>query len=236
MNLLDIAIVFILVMFAIVGFKRGIIRELASVIGIIIVFILSYTFKGFLGDFLCTTLPFFKFNGVIEGYTSINLLFYQIIAFIILFGLFLSIYEIVLKISNVLQKLVNLTLVFIVPSKILGAILSIIEGVVIIFVVLLFLMIPLKDNELFKGSSLASKIIYETPILSNSTREITDTMAEIVEIEEGIDEETLSIDEANLKTIDIMLRYKVVSKNTVEKLIDKKKFVVPNIETVLNKY
>ncbi|MBR2785374.1 MAG: CvpA family protein [Clostridia bacterium] len=236
MNLLDIAIVFILVMFAIVGFKRGIIRELASVIGIIIVFILSYTFKGFLGDFLCTTLPFFKFNGVIEGYTSINLLFYQIIAFIILFGLFLSIYEIVLKISNVLQKLVNLTLVFIIPSKILGAILSIIEGVVIIFVVLLFLMIPLKDNELFKGSSLASKIIYETPILSNSTREITDTMAEIVEIEEGIDEETLSIDEANLKTIDIMLRYKVVSKNTVEKLIDKKKFVVPNIETVLNKY
>lgn len=236
MNLLDIAIIFILVMFAIVGFKRGIIRELASVIGIIIVFILSYTFKGFLGDFLCTTLPFFKFNGVIEGYTSINLLFYQIIAFIILFGLFLSIYEIVLKISNVLQKLVNLTLVFIIPSKILGAILSVIEGVVIIFVVLLFLMIPLKDNELFKGSSLASKIIYETPILSNSTREITDTMAEIVEIEEGIDEETLSIDEANLKTIDIMLRYKVVSKNTVEKLIDKKKFVVPNIETVLNKY
>lgn len=236
MNLLDIAIIFILVMFAIVGFKRGIIRELASVIGIIIVFILSYTFKGFLGDFLCTTLPFFKFNGVIEGYTSINLLFYQIIAFIILFGLFLSIYEIVLKISNVLQKLVNLTLVFIIPSKILGAILSVIEGVVIIFVVLLFLMIPLKDNGLFKGSSLASKIIYETPILSNSTREITDTMAEIVEIEEGIDEETLSIDEANLKTIDIMLRYKVVSKNTVEKLIDKKKLVVPNIETVLNKY
>ena len=236
MNLLDIAIIFILVMFAIVGFKRGIIRELASVIGIIIVFILSYTFKGFLGDFLCTTLPFFKFNGVIEGYTSINLLFYQIIAFIILFGLFLSIYEIVLKISNVLQKLVNLTLVFIIPSKILGAILSVIEGVVIIFVVLLFLMIPLKDNDLFKGSSLASKIIYETPILSNSTREITDTMAEIVEIEEGIDEETLSIDEANLKTIEMMLRYKVVSKNTVEKLIDKKKLVVPNIETVLNKY
>ena len=236
MNLLDIAIVFILVMFAIVGFKRGIIRELASVIGIIIVFILSYTFKGFLGDFLCTILPFFKFNGVIEGYTSINLLFYQIIAFIILFGLFLSIYEIVLNISNVLQKLVNLTLVFIIPSKILGAILSVIEGVVIIFVVLLFLMIPLKDNDLFKGSTLASKIIYETPILSNSTREITDTMAEIVEIEEGIDEETLSIDEANLKTIDIMLRYKVVSKNTVEKLIDKKKLVVPNIETVLNKY
>lgn len=236
MNLLDIAIIFILVMFAIVGFKRGIIRELASVIGIIIVFILSYTLKGFLGDFLCTILPFFKFNGVIEGYTSINLLFYQIIAFIILFGLFLSIYEIILNISNVLQKLVNLTLVFIIPSKILGAILSVIEGVVIIFVVLLFLMIPLKDNDLFKGSTLASKIIYETPILSNSTREITDTMAEIVEIEEGIDEETLSIDEANLKTIDIMLRYKVVSKNTVEKLIDKKKLVVPNIETVLNKY
>ena len=236
MNLLDIAIVFILVMFAIVGFKRGVIRELASVIGIVVVFVLSYMFKGLLGDFLCTLLPFFKFNGVIEGYTSINILFYQIIAFIILFGLFLSIYEIVLNVSNVIQKLVNLTLVFIIPSKILGAILSLIEGIVIIFVVLLFLMIPLKDNDLFKGSSLASKIIYETPLLSNSTRKITDTMTEIVEIESGIDEETISIDEANLKTIDIMLRYKVVSKKTVEKLVAKKKLVVPNIETVLNKY
>lgn len=236
MNLLDIAIVFILVMFAIVGFKRGVIRELASVIGIVVVFVLSYMFKGLLGDFLCNLLPFFKFNGVIEGYTSINILFYQIIAFIILFGLFLSIYEIVLNVSNVIQKLVNLTLVFIIPSKILGAILSLIEGIVIIFVVLLFLMIPLKDNDLFKGSSLASKIIYETPLLSNSTRKITDTMTEIVEIESGIDEETISIDEANLKTIDIMLRYKVVSKKTVEKLVAKKKLVVPNIETVLNKY
>ena len=37
-NILDVAIILILIMFAIVGFKRGAIKELVSLVGIIAVF------------------------------------------------------------------------------------------------------------------------------------------------------------------------------------------------------
>ena len=42
MNILDIAIILILVMSAIVGFKRGAIKEIVSLVGIIIVFVVAF--------------------------------------------------------------------------------------------------------------------------------------------------------------------------------------------------
>ena len=38
-NILDVAIILILIMFAILGFKRGAIKEIVSLVGIIAVFV-----------------------------------------------------------------------------------------------------------------------------------------------------------------------------------------------------
>ena len=58
-NILDVAIILILIMFAIIGFKRGAIKEIVSLVGIIAVFIVSFSLKGILGNILCKWLPFF---------------------------------------------------------------------------------------------------------------------------------------------------------------------------------
>ena len=74
MNVFDIGIVLVLLMFIIVGFKNGVINELAELIGIIVIFVLSFMLKGIVGGMLCTWLPFFDFYGAIQGMSSINIL------------------------------------------------------------------------------------------------------------------------------------------------------------------
>lgn len=105
MNILDIVIALVLIMSAIIGFKRGAIKEVVSLVGIIIVFILAFSLKGVLGNVLCKWLPFFNFAGNLEGVTVLNILLYQLIAFLIIYSLLFSVYMIVVKISGIVQKL-----------------------------------------------------------------------------------------------------------------------------------
>lgn len=233
MNVFDIGIILLLVMFFIIGFKRGVIKELVSLIGIIIVFILSYWLKGFVGNILCIIFPFFKFRGLI----ILNIFLYQAIAFLLVFSVLLSLYVILLKLSKVIQKFVNMTLILWLPSKILGGIVSIIKGWIVLFVVFLVLLIPLRNQSIFIDSALVYKILYETPILSNSTNNFVNGIMEVYSLGEGLSKKTITNDEVNLKGIDIMLKYNIVDKNTVENLIRIHKLDnISNVDSVLNNY
>ena len=142
MNVLDIGIILILIMGFIIGFKTGVMRELVSFIGIIIVFIISFELKGLIGNILCKYLPFFKFSGGIAGLQVINILIYQTIAFLLIFSILLGVYAIALKLSKVLQKIINMTIVLWLPSKLLGGIVSFIRGYIVIMVILIILVVP----------------------------------------------------------------------------------------------
>ena len=237
LNIFDVGIILLLIMFLIVGFKNGVIREAFSLIGIIAVFILSFVFKGLLGNLMCIILPFFKLSGIIEGFSVINILIYQIIAFMLVFAILLTIYEIFLKISKFIQKLVNLTIILILPSKLLGAVVSLIKGVTVLFAVFIVLMIPLKNSELFTGSTMVNQILYKTPILSQSSNNFINTVEEIYNLAEKVSNKEISTNDANLELLDMMLKHKIVNKSTVESLVKLHKLDdVNNIETVLQKY
>lgn len=237
LNIFDVGIILLLIMFLIVGFKNGVIREAFALIGIIAVFILSFVFKGLLGNLMCIILPFFKLSGVIEGFSVINILIYQIIAFMLVFAILLTIYEIFLKISKFIQKLVNLTIILILPSKLLGAVVSLIKGVIVLFAVFIVLMIPLKNSELFTGSTMVNQILYKTPILSQSSNNYINTVEEIYNLAEKVSNKKISTNDANLELLDMMLKHKIVNKSTVESLVKLHKLDdVNNIETVLQKY
>ena len=237
LNIFDVGIILLLIMFLIVGFKNGVIREAFALIGIIAVFILSFVFKGLLGNLMCIILPFFKLSGVIEGFSVINILIYQIIAFMLVFAILLTIYEIFLKISKFIQKLVNLTIILILPSKLLGAVVSLIKGVIVLFAVFIVLMIPLKNSELFTGSTMVNQILYKTPIRSQSSNNYINTVEEIYNLAEKVSNKKISTNAANLELLDMMLKHKIVNKSTVESLVKLHKLDdVNNIETVLQKY
>ena len=237
MNILDIGIVLILIMSAIVGFKRGAIKEIVSLVGIIIVFIVAFAFKGVLGNVLCKWLPFFNFAGNLEGVTVLNILLYQLIAFLIIYSLLFSIYMIVMKISGVVQKLVHMTVILWLPSKIIGAVVAFITGYVMVFVVLLALLIPLKDTDIFIESRFANYIVYDTPILAGSADNISSSINEVYTLGEELSKGDISKNEANLETMDILLKYKIVSPETARQLIVLDKLDgISGLDSVIKRY
>lgn len=237
LNIFDIGIILMFIMFFITGWKNGIIKESISFIGMIIVFIISFMLKGVIGNLLCYLLPFIKFGGYIKGFTVLNIFLYQAIGFFLVFSLLLCLFRIILKVSKVLQKVVNYTIVLLIPSKIIGGIIGLIEGWIILFMILVVLMLPLKGENVFTESKMVNSILYHTPILSKSIKPLTSSISEIYELSSKISMEELEMNEANLESLDIMLKYKIVNKATVEKLVKLHKLDdVKNINKVLRKY
>lgn len=233
LNIFSIGIILILIGYLIGGWKNGVVKETASLIGMIVVFFLSYFLMGIVGNFLCTALPFFKFDGLV----SLNILIYQAIAFILLFTIFMSLYRLLLKISNGLQKIINATIILIIPSKILGAIIGFVSGWITIFIILLVLLVPFKDVDQFKNSTVNNIILFNTPVLSDTVKPFTKGVLEIYDVSSKIANKDIEMNEANLKSIDIMLKYKLVDKETVEKLVKNKKLSeIKNIDSVLSNY
>ena len=234
MNVFDIGIILVLLMFVIVGFKNGVMKELAQLIGIILVFIVSYFLKGIVGNLLCTYLPFFEFYGPIKGISSINILLYQGLAFLLVFGILLTFYIIILKIGKVLEKIVDLTIILWLPSKLLGALVSLIKGYLVLFVILVLFIIPFGGYDIINESKLTNTIVYKTPILSSSN--FTNSIREVYELGVKVSKGEITTNEADLKNLDFMLRYKVVDRGTVENLKDMGKLKINNIDSVLSNY
>ena len=237
MSLLDIVIVLVLAMSAIIGFKRGAIKEIVSLVGIIIVFVVSFSLKGVIGNVLCKWLPFFNFAGNFEGVTVLNILLYQLLAFLIIYSLLFSVYMIVLKVSGVVQKLVHMTVILWLPSKLIGAVVAFVTGYVMVFVVLLALLIPLKNTDFFLESKFANYIVYDTPILAGSAENISTSINEVYTLGEDLSKGEISKNEANVKTMDVLLKYKIVSPKTARELIVLDKLDgITGLEKVIEKY
>ena len=169
MNILDMIIIMVLISFFAIGFKNGVIKEAINFLGIIVVFIISYILKDYIGNYLCLYAPFIKLGGSLEGLTAFNIFVYQAISFLIIFSVLLGIYVILVKASAFLQKIVNMTIILILPSKILGGIIGVLEGWLLLFMILICLMLPLGNNMILRESTLTKKILYKTPIVSSYT-------------------------------------------------------------------
>ena len=238
MNVFDIGIVLVLLMFIIVGFKNGVINELAELIGIIVIFVLSFLLKGIVGSILCTFLPFFDFYGVVQGMSSLNILLYQAIAFILVFSILLTLYIIILKIGKILEKIVRLTIVLWLPSKLLGGLVSFIKGYILLFVIFVLLLIPFggENYPIINESKFLNHIVYKSPLLSNATSNFTNSIREAYELAIMVSNKEITTNEADLKNLDFMLKYGVVDRKTVEKLKDMGKLNINNIDSVLSNY
>lgn len=233
MNFIDIGIILIFIMFLIVGIKRGVIKEAVSLVAIILVFVLSFSLKGIIGNILCVLLPFLD----LDGFVTLNIFFYQLVAFILVFCILMSVYEASLRVSKFLQKVVNATIILWLPSKILGGVVSFIKGYLVLFIVFIFLMIPFGNFPIFKESKIVSFMLYQTPVLSGYASNFTTPVKEAVSFMSKVSNGKMDVNDANLQALDLMLKYHVVDKNTIESLMEVNKLDdVKNINSVLNKY
>ena len=96
-------------------------------------------------------------------------------------------------------------------------------------------MIPLKNQAIFYESSIINFILYKTPIISNSTKNYTTAISEVYDLGSNLSKKEISVEEANKKSLAIMLRYSIVDKSTVENLIKLHKLDnINNIESIIN--
>lgn len=239
MGALDIVIILLLIMFAVVGWKQGVIKEVVQLVGMIIILVVSFNFKDELGNIFCKWLPFFEFtNSPVEGMISLNILIYQLLGFLAIFIILYAVYSLLLKVSGVLQKLVDWTIILLIPSKIGGLIVGLLEGYILIFILLLLILgLPTNMTSNYRNSEMVNKIVYETPVLSTAAKDVTNTFKDMYDLTDEVINENLDKNEANLRTIDIMLKYDLVTPKTVEQLVvlDKLKGI-KGLEPIIQKY
>lgn len=233
MNIFDIVIILLILLSGVTGLKQGVLKSGINLIGTILIYIIAFKMKDIIGLFLCKVCPFFKFN----GYITLNILVYQLIAFVLIASILFSIFAIVLKLTGVVQKLVDLTVILTIPSKIGGFIIGLLEGYVVMFIIILILSVPLRNVELFSESKLVDKMLNNTPILSSSLDGVGDVIFNVFhitsEVKEGENENT----KVNMDIMKTYLDYKVITKEDAIDLIDTGKLnSINGIKEFVNNY
>lgn len=231
MNIADILILAILVTFALVGFKRGVLKFLVAFIGFVLIICLAYLFKDVLGNLFVLNLPFFKFSIVKSGSVLLNIVMYQTIAFIIILILLGILYRILLAVTGIVEKILKLTIILGIPSKILGLIVGILEGYIVVYLLLFFIAQPYIKTDILDDSKYASIILNKTPVLSSFSENTLKIIDEVNATIKNKDE-----DDFDLKLADLILKEKVVSPDIMQKLVDNKKIEIDGIDLVISKY
>lgn len=217
MNVIDVAVVLLILCAGVVGLKRGVFKELVMTVGLLIVYILAFKLKDPIANWLSINLPFFNFGGDFYGATALNILLYQAIAFIIMFALLMVVFNVILSITGVFEKVLKFTVILGIPSKILGFIVGLIEGYIVMFMVLFVLNLPFLRVDVVEQSRLREPILNSSPILSNVAHNANNAISDIYNLEKNF-MNNKNVDYFNNETVRILLKYNIVTREYIDKL------------------
>ncbi|MDD3392439.1 MAG: CvpA family protein [Bacilli bacterium] len=237
MSIIDIGIVIVILFGGILGFKRGFTKELVVASGFIIAVILAFILKNYVSEFLYMNAPFFKFGGLIKGVTVLNIALYELIAFLVVLALLMILLKVLTMITGIFETFLNMTIILGIPSKILGLILGLVESYIWVFIILYVIAMPIFSFDLSE-SKYQDKILNNTPLLSSYASNANDVLNEFGSLKEKY-QNSNDADEFNLETLDLFLKYKIITIESVDKLIAKDKLLFSSLEklnNVLDKY
>ena len=235
MGIVDIVIIILVIIGGIVGWKRGVIKEVVGAVGIVLVTIFSFLLKNPVSIVLYENLPFFKFGGIFKGVTVLNILLYELIAFLIVFIVLMFLYKLILLASGLIQRILDMSFLLGLPSKILGFLVGVIKFYLICFITIYILSFPLFDIKLVKESTWAQFILNDTPFISKFVDENTEFINEFASLKEKYDN-TESANKFNYDTLDLFLKYDIIDIKSARKLREKNKLKIDGIDELLKKY
>ena len=179
MNVVDVIIIALLILGGVAGFKAGVIKKLTYFIGMFVVIILAFYLKNYISVIMYENLPFFNFFGLINGIDTLNILLYEVIAFLVIFIALLFVLKVVLMLTGLVEKILKATVILSIPSKLLGIVVGVIEMYVYLFLILVIVSLPIFDSSFLKDSKMNNFILNNTPVLSGVSKEIIDIYKEI---------------------------------------------------------
>ncbi len=225
MGMVDILIIIFILFGFFIGWKRGFTKQIISAVGLILAVVIAYLFKNPISQLFYKFFPFINFKGEFAGVSSLNIIFYELMAFIILFCLLMAIVQALTNLSEKIEKFLKFTIILGIPSKILGGIAGIITNFVYAFVALFFLSLPVFNLEIVTESKLVNKILSSTPVLSNVCNKTLTIFNEIVDLKKEYKDKKNN-QELNSKIIDLLVEHEYISEENIKWLIDSGKLIV----------
>jgi Colicin V production protein. len=221
MNIVDIVVIILLALGAIVGYKKGFTSQLLDTVGLIVIIVLSFLLKGFITGFLYNVMPFFNFYGDFQYITSLNIILYEVVAFVLIFSILSAILALLKATTRIFETMLNFTIILGIPSKILGAVVGLVNNFIFIFVALYFLSLPMLGFTVIRDAAVTDKILGSTPFLSNICSKSLDIFEDIDDLVDEYKDKLDSDqrDEVNQKTLQLLVDKKVIKASTANELI-----------------
>ena len=233
LSIVDVIIILFILLGGLVGFKEGAIKKATSIVGLVLVVILSFTLKNYLSVFFYENLPFFNLWGVFKGIQVLNIVFYEMLAFLIIASVLMLVYRVILGITGIIEKILKATIILSIPSKIIGFIIGLFESYIWVYLFLFILTLPVFNIKDIYESKTAMFIMKETPILSKYTDKTIDIYNDLYSIIDN--RENKSNEKVNEEAMKLMLEHEIITKESARKLIDKNKVEIKD-DSFLDKY
>ena len=224
LNIVDAIIILIILLGGVVGFKEGVIKKTTSIVGLVLVVVLSFMLKNHLSVFFYENLPFLNLWGAFKGIQVLNIVFYEMLAFVIIASVLTIVYRVLLGLTGIIEKLLKATVILSIPSKLLGLVVGLLEYYIWIYLVLFVLTLPVFNVSEIYESKIATSMITKTPILSKYTNKTVEIYEDLYNI---IDNRKNKTDEqVNEEAMKLMLDYEIITPESAKKLIRKNKVLV----------
>lgn len=220
MNILDAVIITILIVGVLGGMSRGLIKQAVFLVGLVVCLVLAFTFRTPIATFMYEYLPFFKFAGLFSGVTIINILLYEVIAFLIIFSVLYLVLRILLKISGIIEKILDFTIILGFFSRIGGGFLGFIEAYLFVFVFLFICNQPFINVTGLNDSKVGNYILDKTPIISPVVEDTRKAINEVYTLTTKYKNDKSKLNEEAIK---LFIKYDIITSDNVEKLRKKGK-------------
>ena len=137
--------------------------------------------------------------------------------------------NIVISLTGFIDTLLKFTVIWIIPSKIGGAIIGFLEAWVFLFLAVFVLSQFNVTNSFIKDSKVSDIILNNTPVVGNYLGSASKAAEEIYnEIEASVNDETLSKEDLNLKILQIQISRGLISAEKANELMETGKLTIGN--------
>jgi uncharacterized membrane protein required for colicin V production len=226
LNIVDAIIILFILLGGLVGFKEGAIKKTFSIVGLILVIVLSFVLKNHLSVLFYENLPFLDLWGVFKGIQVLNIVFYEMLAFLIIASILMLVYRLILGITGIIEKILKATVILSIPSKILGFFVGLFEAYIWVYIFLFILTLPVFNIKDIYESKVSNYMMENTPILSKYTEKPVNIYNDLYSVIDN--RENKSSEQINEEAMKLMLEYEIITPKSAQKLVDRNKVQVKN--------
>lgn len=234
MGIIDILIIVVIVFGMYLGYRNALFKELSDFIILFIGSIVSGLISRLLFNGLYKFLPFFNFYGNVKGLKSINIIFWQLILYVLILFIIISIIKRIYVKTGIEEKIKDSMVESNIITRLLGLIVSPLLMVTLMFNIILVFLAPNFNLEILNNSKGASMIMEKMPILSSQNNKTYVNEKYIIKRINKSDNKDSNYKKVNNDIINNMVSTDLISKDKIN-VLNKKNKLVGKRKTVMDK-